>query len=416
MSDGTGLWDAVTGQDAATTLLRNATSRDEVAHAWLFVGPPGVGQPEAVRALAADLNCPEVGPGEPACGRCSTCDRVRRGEHPAALDLEPEGAWHVVDQVREQWIPTATRTLVEGRRRVLRVAAADRMNESAQNAFLKILEEPPAAVVWVLDVQDEENLLDTIVSRCRRVVFSPLPHDALAVKATRFGIDDDEALVRAAMGDPERLRDLSDVDVRDLVASRREDREARGAKKPTDEELAEQQRSLSAAGARQRALGLVSRLVRDGPGTVVGEVEAVSGWAKARTDVRAQRNAVELDRLEEAFGGEWPAGVKGRYEKRFERLERQERQRSLELFLDDLCSYLRDLIAVSAGAGEDAVVNVDELHRLRRDAEDVPVEVAVRGLEAAARCRDALERNGQPDLQLERLLLRLGVAVYRATA
>ncbi len=412
----TSLWDAVTGQDAATTLLRNAISNDEVAHAWLFLGPPRVGQLEAARALAADLNCPEVAPGDPACGRCSTCDRVARGEHPAALDLQPEGAWHVVDQVREQWIPTATRTLVEGRRRVLRVVAADRMNEAAQNAFLKILEEPPASVVWVLDAQDEETLLDTVVSRCRRVVFSPLPHDAMMLKAEGYGVGDDEPLVRAAMGDPERLRDLSDTDVRALVETRRESREARGAKKPTDEELADQQRRLSAAGARQRALGLITRLLREGPGIVVGEAGAVSDWAKARTDVRAQRNAVEMDRLEEAFGGEWPPGVKGRYEKRFDRLERQERRRSLELFLDDLGSYLRDVIAVSAGAGEDAVVNVDEHDRLRRDAADLPVEVALAGLEAVAHCRDALDRNGQPDLQLERLLLRLGVAVYRATA
>lgn len=411
-----GLWDDVTGQEAATTLLRNATSRDEVAHAWLFVGPPGVGQLEAARALAADLNCPRAGAGREACGECSTCDRVSRGEHPAALDLEPEGAWHVVGSVREQWIPTATRTLVEGRRLVLRVVSADRMNEAAQNAFLKILEEPPASVVWILDAQDEATLLDTIVSRCRRVVFSPLPHDAMHQKARAYGVDEHEAVVRAAMGDPERLRDLSDTDVRALVDTRREDRDARGAKKPTDDDLDEQRRVLSAAGARQRALGLITRLLREGPGSVVGEAEAVSAWAKARTDVRAQRNAVELDRLEEAFGGEWPPGVKGRYEKRFDRLERLERQRALELFLDDLGSYLRDLIAVSAGADRDAVVNVDEFERLRGDAEDVPVEVAVAGLEAIAECRDALERNGQPDLQLERLLLRLGVAVYRATA
>lgn len=408
-------WDAVVGQRAATGLLRSAVTRDEVSHAWLFSGPRGVGQLEAARALAADLNCREASPAQPACGTCSTCSRIARGEHPAALDLEPEGAWHVVDAVRERWIPMATRTLVEGRRRVLRVVAADRMNEAAQNAFLKILEEPPASVVWILDVEDESALLDTIVSRCRRVVFSPLGHDAMVERARALGMEDDEALVRAAMGDPERLRDLSDTDVRELVEARRTDRDARGAVKPTDEALADQERELSVAGARQRALGLIGRLRRDGPGVVVGEVADVSAWAKARTDVRARRNEQELDRLEEAFAGEWPAGVKGRFEKRFDRLERQEKQRALELFLDDLGSYLRDLIAISAGGDERSLVNVDEVGRLREDAAEVPIEVAVTGLEAVAHCRDALERNGQPDLQLERLLIRLGVAVYRAT-
>jgi DNA polymerase III subunit delta' len=139
----TATWDEVLGQPAAVTSLRAALRNDEVAHAWLLVGPKGVGQQEATRALAAALNCPESSSVEAGCGSCSTCRRIGRGAHPAVSDLEPEGAYHVVDAVRGEWIPTATRTLTEGRRRVLRVVAADRMNEAAQNAFLKILEEPP---------------------------------------------------------------------------------------------------------------------------------------------------------------------------------------------------------------------------------------------------------------------------------
>jgi DNA polymerase III subunit delta' len=113
------------------------------------------------------LNCPTPVAVDVACGACPTCERIARGAHPAVSDLEPEGAFHVVDSVRGDWIPTAMRSLTEGRRRVMRVVSADRMNEAAQNAFLKILEEPPPSVVWILDIEDETALLDTVMSRCR---------------------------------------------------------------------------------------------------------------------------------------------------------------------------------------------------------------------------------------------------------
>src|SRR5690606_22785931 len=141
--------------------------------------------------LAAALNCPARIEIDEPCGRCDTCGRIARGMHPAVADLEPDGAFHVVDDVREDWIRTATLTLAEGRRRVMRVVAADRMNEAAQNAFLKILEEPPASVVWVLDAEAESALLETVVSRCRRLTMVPWGPDALEVRAAELGVPDD---------------------------------------------------------------------------------------------------------------------------------------------------------------------------------------------------------------------------------
>lgn len=379
----TGLWDEVLGQRTAAAILRAAVDCDEVAHAWLFVGPAGVGQREAARALAADLNCQTTGSGgrTRACGACSACRRVRAGSHPACQEFVPEGASHVVGTVRGEWIPTATRTLTEGRRQVLRVVAADRMNEAAQNAFLKVLEEPPASVVWVLDVEDDDALLETVISRCRRVDFVPWTPGAMRAHAERRGVAEErrEAIVRAAMGSPQRLDDLTDPDV---------------------------------AEARENHLGLLGRLAEEGPGVVVPAAAELDTWAKKRRKVRGDANREELDRLEEAFGGEWPPGVKGRLRTRFDRLEREERQRALELFLDDLGSYLRDVLFVSRGGDPQRAINADHTDQLVRDADRVPARVAVDGLRAIADCRDALARNGQPKLQLERLLLRLAVPIY----
>jgi DNA polymerase-3 subunit delta' len=383
-------WDQVLGQPAAVTAVRAALRADEVAHAWLLVGPRDVGQLELVRALAAAVNCPEVAAGaDEGCGRCSTCERIARGAHPVVADLEPQGAWHLVDDVREEWLPLATRTLTEGRRRILRIAAADRINEAAQNAFLKVLEEPPPSVVWVLDVQDEGALLDTVVSRCRRLDLVPWGPDAMRELAARLGVPPEqrEALARAAMGSPGRLRDLADPDV---------------------------------GRARWEHLALLDRLATGGPGQVSPAAKALVAWARSRIAPVKERHQAELARLEEAFGVEgnrgWPPGVKQRLTKRFERLERQEQRRALDLALDDLASYLRDLLAVQSGAGDDDLVNLDHAAALRRDAERLPAADAVAGLQAIARCREALDRNGNPELQLERLLLAVALPLYRAAA
>ncbi|MFP5309945.1 MAG: ATP-binding protein [Actinomycetes bacterium] len=381
-------WHAVVGQPAAVASVRAALREDALAHAWLLLGPAGVGQSELARALAAACNCERpVGPDQP-CGTCSTCTRTARGTHPALVEFEPEGTFHVVAAVRDDWIPAAMRTQTEGRRKVLRITAADRMNEAAQNAFLKVLEEPPASVVWLLEATDESLLLDTIVSRCRRLDVVPWTPEALATLAAALDIPADTrpALVRAALGSPERLRELADREVAEM---------------------------------RWRTLGLVGRLTTEGPGRVVPIAKEIVDWAKGRAkELEAERKA-GWETLHESYGVEHdrqlPAGVKARYEQRTKRLVRMEVRRAIDTVLDDLASYLRDGLAVAAGAGVEGIVNVDHLSSLQRDAEVLGPIDAIRALEAVERCREALDRNGQPELQLERLVMALALPLYSAT-
>ena len=385
------VWDGGAGeQPAAVRALRRALTADEVSHAWLVVGPPSVGQEDLARALTMALNCEElVAPDQP-CGTCDRCARIGRGTHELLEEREPTGAAYVVDDVRDGWIRPASRSITDGRRRVMRIAGADRMNDAAQNAFLKVLEEPPPSVVWLLEVEDESALLDTVVSRCRRLTVVPWGLASLRSYAEELGVPPDriEAVARVSLGSPERVAALA----------------AEGMLEARDEHLA-----------------LLDRLATGGPGQVVPTAKELTRWAKGRVEPLKQRHAEELARYEEDLGVDargqgWPPGLKRQLQRRHERLDRGEQRRALDLLLDHLATYLRDLLVVQSGGSGEAVINVDHTDELTRDADRLPARVVVDTLAAVQRCRDALDRNGNPDLQLERLFLALALPLYAQAA
>ncbi|MDR1412410.1 MAG: DNA polymerase III subunit delta, partial [Actinomycetes bacterium] len=155
-------WDKVTGQDEALASLRTSLAADSLAHAYLFVGPAGLGKIHAARAVAATLMCAEGG-----CGDCAVCGRLKRNTHPDFQVLEPEGkqAW-LVGQIRElTW--QANLAPQEASHKVYVLRAAEALVGSAAAAFLKTLEEPPRDVTFVLLATSVEGVVPTIRSRCQ---------------------------------------------------------------------------------------------------------------------------------------------------------------------------------------------------------------------------------------------------------
>lgn len=150
--------------------LRRSLQRGRLAHAYLFVGPRGSGKTDAAFALAQALNCERKK--DDACGQCPSCQSIAIGKHPDVHTVKPESKSRriQIEQIRDFTSAIALKAM-SARVKAGIVTDADCMNEAAQNAFLKTLEEPPANTIIILLTAEPQRLLPTILSRCLRISF-----------------------------------------------------------------------------------------------------------------------------------------------------------------------------------------------------------------------------------------------------
>jgi DNA polymerase-3 subunit delta' len=172
----------VIGHESVVALLRREAERP--AQAYLFVGPTNAGKATVARRFAAELLCA----GDPACRR-----RVLAGNHPDLVVVEPEGrAAITVDQARHT-VSQASLAPFSGSRKVFLFEEGGVMNDEAANALLKTLEEPSASTVFVLVAESEDELPDTVASRCRTVVFGRVGDDGIAAGLAARGVPHEQA-------------------------------------------------------------------------------------------------------------------------------------------------------------------------------------------------------------------------------
>jgi DNA polymerase-3 subunit gamma/tau len=174
----------VLGQDAIVETLRRAVAADRTAHAYLFVGPRGTGKTSTARILAKAINCTNRGPDGEPCDTCAACVSVREGR---ALDvIEIDAASHGLVEDARDLVMRALTAPSELRRRVYIIDEVHMLSPHAFNALLKLVEEPPDHVVFVLATTDTHKVPATIISRTQRFDFRRLPTDAIAGKLTRI--------------------------------------------------------------------------------------------------------------------------------------------------------------------------------------------------------------------------------------
>lgn len=183
-------FDTIVGQDISVRILKNSLYLDQVFPVYLFSGQRGCGKTTTARVFTAALNCHELeafrkNPKsvQVPCLQCTSCVAMENGKHPDFTEID--AASHTgVDHVR-QLIETTTFMPQMGSKKIYLIDEVHMLSKAAFNALLKILEEPPASVIFILATTDPHKVIDTVKSRCFQLFFGP-PQTDLLLKHLQF--------------------------------------------------------------------------------------------------------------------------------------------------------------------------------------------------------------------------------------
>lgn len=379
-----------------------------VPHAVLFVGPGSVGKTTLAMDLAAGLLCNDPDPAARPCRDCRGCRQVASGNHPDLHHLAPEGPGGQIrigkagdpEQGTVRHIIGELSLLpVEGGARVVIVEQAHRLNDDAQNAFLKMLEEPPAGVTIILCADDEECLLPTVRSRTVRVRLGAVGGREIESWLGELGVADAPraarlarladgrpglALAYAHSADAERLRGEIARGIVDMLSQSRQPR------------LAAVRELMKSAGALDGALDEWRKAAAGGTAPAIGRGKKGKG-AKA---------AVAAVDPEEAPGdGSAGAGAPGDgAEAAAPKLAAADRRAAANTLVEIWSSVGRDLAVARAGG-------IRQLHEMalvddvRAVAPSVSVATLQLFLEQLGKVATHLDENVNPELALDVLAL-----------
>ncbi|HHT26537.1 MAG TPA: DNA polymerase III subunit delta' [Firmicutes bacterium] len=192
-------WD-IAGHDAAVRSLQAALISGQIGHAYMFVGPKGIGKGRLALQTAKALMC-ELDKTQAPCGACRGCRRVESNNHPDLHRVMPEGTGVKIDQMRQLQDTLALRPY-EAKYKVVIIDDADSLTVQAQNSMLKSFEEPSGDTVYILIVHNPDALLPTIHSRCQIIRLQPVADEVVAALLQKErGMDMDQATLLAALSD-----------------------------------------------------------------------------------------------------------------------------------------------------------------------------------------------------------------------
>jgi DNA polymerase III subunit gamma/tau len=166
----------VIGQDHVVQTLENAISKSRISHAYIFCGPRGTGKTSLARILAKALNCTN-GPATEPCNRCDNCTSISAGTNVDVIEIDAASN-RGINEIRElrekvKYLPAVLS------KKVYIIDEVHMLTTEAFNALLKVLEEPPEHVIFILATTEPHQVLPTIMSRCQRFDFFPIPMDKI---------------------------------------------------------------------------------------------------------------------------------------------------------------------------------------------------------------------------------------------
>ena len=166
--------------------LQTIFEKNRTGHAYIFDGEKGTGKKEIAMFFIKLLLCQNPSKNVP-CETCRNCKRINSGNHPNINQLEPDGQFIKIDQIRDL-ISGMTKTSIEEGRRIYILHHAERMNNASANTLLKFLEEPEGNVTALLLTENYQGILPTIQSRCQHVKFANIPREFLLKQLQDNGV------------------------------------------------------------------------------------------------------------------------------------------------------------------------------------------------------------------------------------
>lgn len=324
---------------AARTLQRTLAARS--SHAFLLSGARGAGAHDAAVWLACASLCPNGG-----CDACDVCRRVKRRVHPDLIWLRAEGQQLAREQI-DNLVEQLVRKPFEAQMQVAVIDDADTLssrNPITGNALLKVLEEPPGDVLFVLLAERASMLLPTLRSRVIEVPFPPVPDERMLAHLVEVGMNDAllaghgltlDQLIRIAGGDVGRAHELANGGP---ALQRRRVATAVAA---------------GLAGGRLHPSDAVEQLLQCTNTAQQHAIEVAEREFAAQLEQLPPKDAARFKNSKDSDG----------MESRIKRRGRRAMSEELRLLLSELAGWYRDLLAVSNGAPE-AVRNVDSLSQL----------------------------------------------------
>ena len=363
----------VIGQEHIIRLLKNSLRDSRIAHAYLFVGPDGIGKTTVAKTLAQALNCSRED--SDACGICPACRRIENSSHPDVTWVRPTGLSRRVgiDDIRRLRQQISLKPY-QGRKKVYLITEADRMTAQASNALLKTLEEPPANSILILITSHPASLFPTIISRCQMMRFSPLNPGHI-----------EDYLVKKLNLPPGKARLLSRLS------------EGRLGKALTLQKKAvwEEREKILNLGSQISGHDDLDKLLE-----VTAEIlELVSNF---RHELE-KRIADELREAEDVISKEQLREMK---KERMACLTGESRRKVGEI-LDLMISYYRDLLVLKEGGETSIIINLDRKHEMQKRAVSISSQGIRKIIRAIEETKEFIERNVNLRLALEGMTMKI---------
>ena len=190
-------FDSLIGQENIARTLKNSIMRDQLAHAYLFCGPRGVGKTSAARIFAKTINCSNPGPDMEPCGECESCRSFAEGRSYSIHELDAASN-NSVDDIRDLTDKVRIPPQI-GKYSVYIIDEVHMLSQQAFNAFLKTLEEPPAHAIFILATTEKHKILPTILSRCQTYDFNRISVENIVKNLRHIAKEEDVEISEDAM-------------------------------------------------------------------------------------------------------------------------------------------------------------------------------------------------------------------------